>query len=305
VTDGPVEDGARQRAATEAPEHQPEVHRAAVGLLGVDGQYHGEEGQDEEVGDDSDAKHPEDEPVAADEGYALREFGEVPASTSKLCADRAGLQVDRRKQRRDQGRRDGERCRVYPQHVARREQGYQNARKRRAQQERGVLDTLEGRIGPFYAHPGPPCEVGDEALAGRVARRVEETAEKDQHEKLPEGQPGRVVEQGYQRHRHRTCEVGNDAGPLEAQAVHDRPADDTSHDGRKQEGPADEPSLGGAACGLQDEPGDGHKRQNVPGLGDRVGSEQGQDGSAPRRSGSARRIVHRLSPYHPLGKRRV
>jgi len=90
-----------------------------------------------------------------------------------------------------------------------------------------VLDTLKSRIRPFDTHPGLPSEVRDEALAGRVARCIEETAEEDQHQELPKDQTYRVVEQGYQRHRHCTCKVGNDAGALETQAIYDRPADDT------------------------------------------------------------------------------
>ena len=89
MADSPVEHGTGQRAATETPEHQPEVHRATVRLIGVEGQDHGEEGQNEEVGDDPYAEHPQDEPVTADERYAFSEFDEVPASTSDLY-DRVG-----------------------------------------------------------------------------------------------------------------------------------------------------------------------------------------------------------------------
>ena len=35
----------------------------------------------------------------------------------------------------------------------------------------------------------PTGEVGDEALAGRVPRRVEETAQEGQYQELPEKQP--------------------------------------------------------------------------------------------------------------------
>src|SRR5918993_3672659 len=304
MADGPVEHGTSQRAAAETPEHQPEIHRATVRLLCVDGQDHSEKRQDEEVGDDPDAEHPEDEPVATDELYALPEFGEIATSTAELGSGRPGLRGDRRNQRGDQGRREDECRRIYPQYIARREQGYQNPRKRRTQQERGMLETLESRISPFDPHPGPPGEVGDKTLAGRVTRCVEETAEKDQHEELPEGQPDRVVEQRYQRYRYRTCKIGENARPLEAHAVYDRPADDASHDGRKQKSSPGQACLGGAACSLQDEPRNRHERQDVPGLRNRVGSEQGQDRNVSRRPCSVR-ILHGSSPYHPLGKRRL
>jgi hypothetical protein len=94
----------------------------------------------------------------------------------------------------------------------------------------------------------------------------QKTTEEDQYEELPEDQSDRVVDQRYQRHRNCTCEVGNNAGPLEAQAIHDRPADDTRHDGRKQEGSTGESGLDGTARSLQYKPRDGHKRQDVPGL---------------------------------------
>jgi hypothetical protein len=155
-----------------------------------------------------------------------------------------------------------------------------------------MLDALEGRVGAFDPHPCPPGEVGDEALAGRVPRRVQETADKDQRQELPEEQPDHVVEKRYQRHRRRSREVGDDAGPPEAHAVHDRPAEDPGHRGREQERRAGQTRPGGAARGLQDEPGYRHERQNVPGLGDRAGREQGQYGSAPPRPDSTNRIVH-------------
>ena len=127
--------------------------------------------------------------------------------------------------------------------------------------------------------------------------------EEDQHEELPENQPDRVVDQRYQRHCHCTREVGNNAGPLEAQAVHDR-SDDARPDGRKQKGSTGESGLGGTARSLQDKPRDGHKRHDVPGLGDRVCAEQSQDRSAPRRPSSTRKIIHYSLPYHSLDRRR-
>ena len=61
-----------------------------------------------------------------------RRVGEIPPGATALGArPRSG----RRNQRRDQGRRDDEGRRVYPQHVAWREDGYKKTRKRRAYQE--------------------------------------------------------------------------------------------------------------------------------------------------------------------------
>ena len=74
-----------------------------------------------------------------------------------------------------------------------RERDDKKARERRAEEERGVLYTLERRVGAFDPHPRPPGEVGDEALSGRVPRRVEETAKEDKHQQLPEKQPDRVI----------------------------------------------------------------------------------------------------------------
>jgi hypothetical protein len=164
-----------------------------------------------------------------------------------------------------------------------------------------VLDPLEGRVGAFDSYPRPPGQTGDETLAGRVSRRVQKTAERDQRQKLPEEQPDRVVEKGYQGHRHRSRKVGDDARPLETHMIHDRPAEDAGHHCREQEGPAGHSHPCGAARGLQDEPWYGHERKDVPGLRDRVGREQGQNRSAPPRPCSAKRIVHFPSPYHSLG----
>ena len=82
-----------------------------------------------------------------------------------------------------------------------------------------------------------------------------------------------MVEQRNQRYRNRASKIRDDARPLETHAVHQRPAENPSHHGREQEGPARQARPGGAVRGLQDEPWYRHERQNVPGLGDRVGPE--------------------------------
>ena len=71
-----------------------------------------------------------------------------------------------------------------------------------------MLDALKGRIGAFDPHAGPLGEVGDEALAGRVTRSIEETTGKNKHEELPEKQSDRMVSNGISATARRSSPTG-------------------------------------------------------------------------------------------------
>lgn len=66
--------------------------------------------------------------------------------------------------------------------------------------------------------------------------------------------------------------------PLEAEAVHERAAEEAREHVRQEGGGAHQAHLGGAAARLEDEPGDGDEREHVAELRDRARAQQRHDG---------------------------
>src|SRR5918998_729119 len=139
------------------------------------------------------------------------------------------------------------------------------------------------RYPPLSRSPAPSAvltagERRDHALPGGRAGGVEDAAQEDEGQELPEGEAHGVVEQRDGRHARAARQVRKHAGAPESEAVHDGAAEEARKDGGQERRAAREAGPGGAAGGLQHEPGDGDERQGVAREGDGVGEEQREEG---------------------------
>ena len=290
MTDPGEDERAEERRQPHRARHQAERDDAVEHLVGVDGHQDAAHAGVERVRDEH---HDHDRPHerrVPQEPVPLAQLGEVA-----LGVGLGGPRRARRDEDEHQQRRHGERHRIEHEHLRRPDDGDQHARERRAEHVRAARDAVEEARAALERHLGPVEQLGQDRLARRLARRVEERSGEDERQQRCERQADRVVEDRHAEDGSAAREVGDDARPPVPEPVDDDAAEGGRDHERKEREEADEPGLGNAPRRLEHEPRDRELRQAVARDRDRVRGEEAEE----RRS-----LLHRSRSGSSRGKRR-